>query len=130
MLALTLLIDGLLLSTRRSVLFGAATVSITPAFADTGLGYIDDAGMKSYSSVQRAWEKSATMSDQEKFMAARGATRADTSAPESAKSQKRRAMAGCANKEYRTAAGYDSEASCNSRVMGGDVQFMLDVIDQ
>ena len=39
-------------------------------------------------------------------------------------------MAGCANKDYRFAAGYDSEASCNSRVMGGDVQFMLDVIDQ
>ena len=31
----------------------------TPA---PSLGYIDDAGVRSYSQVQRAWEKSASMS--------------------------------------------------------------------
>ena len=97
----------------------------------TGLGYIDDAGVKSYSQVQRAWEKSATLTEREKYLQARGVLldRPEGAAPESARSQKRRAMAGCHDTQFRQAAGLSTEADCNARVLGGDVQFMLDVMD-
>ena len=40
-------------------------------------------------------------------------------------------MAGCKEVDYRAlAGGVESEAACNSRVLGGDVQFMLDVLDR
>ena len=70
------------------------------------------------------------MSDREKFLAARGALRdADATTPESDKSKKRRAMAGCKEDGFRKQAGYKDEASCNSRVMSGDTAFMLEVMD-
>ncbi|EOD35385.1 hypothetical protein EMIHUDRAFT_98415 [Emiliania huxleyi CCMP1516] len=50
----------------------AAAAAHAGAGADTGLGYVDDAGQVSYSQVQRAWEKAATMTDREKLLAARG----------------------------------------------------------
>ena len=37
-------------------------------------------------------------------------------------------MAACKEPEYRKVAGVDSEASCNARVMAGDVQFILDAL--
>ena len=116
---------------RRSVLAGllASTCFCSAASAQTGLGYIDDAGAKSYSSVQRAWEKSATMTEREKKMAARGVASNVDRATESVKSQKRRSMAGCKDEEYRSNAGYSDEAACNKRVLAGDVTFMLDVMD-
>ena len=43
--------------------------------------------------------------------------------------KKRRAMAGCHDGEFREQAGYKAEADCNARVMGGDVGFILDVMD-
>ena len=98
--------------------------------ADTGLGYVDAAGMRSYSSVQRAWEKSATMSNREIMLAARGAGKANVQdGGETEKSKKRRAMAGCKDATFRAAAGYQDEASCNARVLGGDAAFMLEVMD-
>jgi hypothetical protein len=48
---------------------------------------------------------------------------------ESEKSRKRRAMAGCKDELFWREAQAESEAICNSRVMAGDVQFMLDVLD-
>ena len=116
---------------RALMLFSAPLVAMegaTVAKAETGLGYVDNAGMTSYSSVQRAWEKSATMSQREIALVARGVDpEADLNAL-SDKGRKRAAMAGCKDELFRKAAGYDSEASCNGRVMGGDVQFMIDAM--
>ena len=108
---------------------GAAIAVSAPASADTGLGYVDNAGAASYSQVQRAWEKSATMTERERMLAMRGASKPADLAAESPKSQKRRAMAGCKDDIYRAASGYKDEASCNARVLGGDVNFMLEVME-
>lgn len=102
------------------------------ASRETRLGYKDDLGVKSYSAVQRAWESSNGKTTTEIMMAARGAVKRDPDAPpESERSRKRRAMAACKEEAYRKRTSYasDSEAACNSRVLGGDAQFMLDVLD-
>ena len=101
------------------------------ASRETRLGYKDNLGVKSYSSVQRAWESSEGKTTTEIMMAARGAIKRDPDAPpESERSRKRRAMAGCHEEAYRKLAGaIESEAACNSRVLGGEVQFMLTVLD-
>ena len=98
---------------------------------DTTFGYVDTAGQKSYSQVQKAWEQSADMSQRERMLAMRGAGKPTLSngSEESARSRKRRAMAGCHDGEFREQAGLKTEAECNARVMGGDVQFILDVMD-
>ena len=143
-------------SRRLAVLAGVVVAAPKVEAAEVSLGYVDNAGgvhtcvapchracecsshaygtpfaAKSYSQVQRAWEKSAGMSQREIMMAARGAAKVDASdlSQESDRSRKRRAMAGCKDEMYRKQAGYDAEASCNSKVLAGDVQFMLDVID-
>lgn len=114
---------------RRGFLL-AGLSSVLPASADTGLGYVDDAGASSYSQVQRAWEKSSTMSDVDKFLAGRGASKPPDLSIESPKKQKRRAMAGCSWAAFREEAGYGrDEAACNARVMDGDVSFMLDIMN-
>ena len=94
-------------------------------------GYIDNAGRKSYSQVQRAWEQSADMTQRERMLALRGAGKPDLAngEVESPKKQKRRAMAGCHDEVFREQAGYKVESDCNARVMSGDVQFMLNVMD-
>ena len=118
--------------TRRATLFAPCLVVISqlpsPSLAITSLGYMDDAGVKSYSQVQRAWEKSATMSQREIILAARGVSMGK-SANESEKSKKRRAMGGCHDELFRRRAGYAKEVDCNARVLGGDVSFMLEIID-
>lgn len=38
-------------------------------------------------------------------------------------------MAGCKDELFRKQAGYEQEAACNARVLEGDPQFMLDVLD-
>ena len=102
----------------------------TSAVADTGLGYVDDAGAVSYSQVQRAWEKAAKMSDREKLLAARGVAilPKDPTSGDSERSRKRRAMGGCHDDVFRKEAGCESEAQCNRRVLNGDMQFILDVM--
>ena len=102
------------------------------AARQTQLGYKDDLGVKSYSAVQRAWESSNGKTTTEIMMAARGATKRDADAPpESERSKKRRAMAACHEEGYRKRVGLDTdtEADCNKRVLGGETQFMLDVLD-
>ena len=101
------------------------------AHAETGLGYIDDAGKKSYSSVQRNWEKASTMTQREIMLAAKGVPSKPAGAEESDKAKKRRAMAGCHDEEYRgLALPGAKEAECNARVLSGDLAFMLEVMDQ
>ena len=94
-------------------------------------GYIDNAGRKSYSQVQRAWEQSSDMTQRERVLALRGAGKPDLANGdvESPKKQKRRAMAGCHDEVFREQAGYKVESDCNARVMSGDVQFILSVMD-
>ena len=110
----------------------AAAAAHAGAGADTGLGYVDDAGQVSYSQVQRAWEKAATMTDREKLLAARGVAlsppQGGGAGGESERSRKRRAMAGCHDNLFRRKAGYESEAECNGRVLSGDLRFMLDAM--
>ena len=64
-----------------------------------------------------------------KVLALRGASKPADPASESPKSKKRRAMAGCKDDIFRASSGYKDEASCNARVLGGDVAFMLDIMD-
>ena len=112
---------------RRTLLAAATAPSLSlPCAALASLGYTDAAGAKSYSAVQRAWENQAGMTDVEVRMSLRGAApppAAGEAEPEPRR--KRRAMAACKEPEYRMAAGVDSEASCNARVMAGDVQFIV-----
>ena len=115
---------------RRTLLVVAAAPALSlPCAALASLGYTDAAGAKSYSGVQRAWENQAGMTDVEVRMSLRGAApppAAGEAEPEPRR--KRRAMAACKEPEYRKVAGVDSEASCNARVMAGDVQFILDAL--
>ena len=121
---------------RRAVLL-PATAAVTGALATPGcvaadtalpsLGYVDDAGMVSYSQVQRAWEKAATMSDTEKMLAAKGV--AMPKEGETPRARKRRAMAGCSMDEFRTRAGFGSAADCNTRVLGGELEQILAAMD-
>jgi len=115
--------------TRRALL-GAIAVSGSAAPAKAGFGGYDDAsGSKSYSQVQRAWESSSGKSQREVMMELRGASLGRKQVDETAKSRKRRAMAGCKDDLFRREARAESEASCNSRVLSGEMQFMLDVLD-
>lgn len=82
---------------------------------------------------QTAWkgrlEKAQSMSTDEVFMAARGASNTDQKdGPESDASKKRRAMAGCRNTDFLTKSGVSDTKTCTSRVLGGDFNFMLDVM--
>ena len=114
---------------RRTLLAAAAAPALSlPCAALASLGYTDAAGAKSYSAVQRAGENQAGMTDVEVRMSLRGAApppAAGEAEPEPRRG--RRAMAAC-RAEYRKVAGVDSEASCNARVMDGDVQFILDAM--
>jgi len=112
------------------LLTSASLLPPRPAEASS-LGYADDIGVKSYSQVQRAWENSAGMSQREIMLAARGAGNVKAKGGvESDRSKKRRAMAGCKDELFRRKAGYDKdEAGCNQRVLGGEISFMIEVMD-
>mmetsp|Transcript_7348 Transcript_7348/g.10000 ORF Transcript_7348/g.10000 Transcript_7348/m.10000 type:complete len:252 (-) Transcript_7348:61-816(-) len=82
---------------------------------------------------QTAWkgrlDKAQSMSSQDIFMAARGAGNTELrDIPESDSSKKRRALSGCREGSLRKKAGVSSEKECTARVLGGDLNFMLDVM--
>ena len=119
---------------RRCVLpliAGALACSMPKAViaVESSFGYVDNAGQKSYSQVQRAWEQSADQTQRERLLAMRGAIKLTNGEEESPRKQKRRAMAGCHDEIFREQAGFRVEADCNARVMSGDLQFMLNVMD-
>ena len=127
---------GAVVMHRRCVLpliAGALACSMPKAVTaeDASFGYIDSAGKKSYSQVQRAWEQSADQTQRERLLAMRGAGKPalPNGEEESPRKQKRRAMGGCHDEIFREQAGYRVEADCNARVMSGDVQFMIQVMD-
>ena len=80
-----------------------------------------------YSQVQRAWEKSATLSDTAKALAAKGVAKAREG--ESPKARKRRAMAGCSMDECRKQAGFASAAECTQQVLDGNMSAILQVAE-
>lgn len=82
---------------------------------------------------QTAWgkrlDKAKSMSSEEVFMAAQGAGNVSLKeGEESESSRKRRALAGCRNDAIRQKAGAGDTKACTSRVLGGEVQFMVDVM--
>jgi hypothetical protein len=82
---------------------------------------------------QEAWkgrlDKAQSMSSDEVFMAARGAGNLDLKdGEESAPSKKRRAMAACRDATLLEKAGVRDPKECTTRIMGGEVDFMLKVI--
>ena len=82
---------------------------------------------------QTAWgkrlDKAKSMSSDEVFMAAQGAgNRNLMEGEESDASKKRRALAGCRNDAIRQRAGAGDTKACTARVLGGDFQFVIDVM--
>ena len=82
---------------------------------------------------QTAWgkrlDKAKSMSSDEVFMAAQGAgNRNLMEGEESDASKKRRALAGCRNDAIRQKAGAGDAKACTARVLGGDFQFVIDVM--
>mmetsp|Transcript_23949 Transcript_23949/g.35513 ORF Transcript_23949/g.35513 Transcript_23949/m.35513 type:complete len:181 (+) Transcript_23949:69-611(+) len=79
---------------------------------------------------QTAWkqrlDKASSMSKDEIFNAARGAGNLELKdGEESDPSKKRRAMSACRDSTLRSKAGVNDSKTCNSRVMGGDFDFIL-----
>jgi len=72
-------------------------------------------------------DKASTMSTDEIFNAARGAGNLDlkNGEEESLASKKRRAMSACRNESVRKQSGVKDAKECNSKVIGGDVDFIL-----
>ena len=86
--------------------------------------------------VSEVWgerlKKASQMEGKDIILAARGAKNTEKrEGPESKASKKRRAFAGCRTREYRQMIpGGVSEIDCTVRVNKGDVDFMLNLLDQ
>ena len=75
-------------------------------------------------------EKAKSMSKEDIFLAAQGAGNTELrEGEESEASKKRRAFAGCRNDSFRQKSNTTNEKECTKRVMGGDYQFMVDVMN-
>lgn len=78
---------------------------------------------------QTAWkerlDKASSMSQEEIFSAARGASNRPTDGEESAASRKRRALSTCRSTTARKAANVPDEKECTARVLGGETDFIL-----
>jgi hypothetical protein len=124
---------------RRQVLAAILSAPIlsvsSPANANR---YIMDEETGDYVEVEEAdWQttwkqrvdKAQSMSTDEIIKAARGAGNLERKeGPESDASKKRRAMAGCRDLDLRKQAGLANEKECSARVLGGDIDFMLNVL--
>lgn len=72
-------------------------------------------------------DKASNMSSEDIFNAARGAGNLELKeGEESDASKKRRAMSACRDADIRSKAGVKDAKACNSRVMGGDFDFILE----
>ena len=123
---------------RRSFLArcsGAAVFTLTPV---AQARYVLNEETGDYDEIedddwQTAWgkrlDKAKSMSSEEVFMAAQGAGNVSLKGgEESEASKKRRALAGCRNDAIRQKAGAGDAKACTSRVLGGEVQFMIDAM--
>lgn len=112
--------------------FGATLpLSSMPANAKYVLNEDGDYEEVSEEDWQTAWkqrlDKAQSMSTGEIFNAARGAGNIDLKeGEESDASKKRRAMSACRDGDLRRKAGVKDSKDCNSRVMAGDVNFILE----
>jgi len=82
---------------------------------------------------QTAWksrlDKASAMTTDEIFLAAKGAGNRSNGEPESPAAQKRRALAGCRDKQYLQKSGTQAK-ECTARVLNGEVDFMLKAMDE
>eukprot|EP00978_Attheya_sp_CCMP212_P016272 scaffold42485_cov50-Attheya_sp.AAC.3 len=132
-------------TSRRSILFqswgavvvGTATAfGVSPGVAQASKTLNKESGEweeVEEADWQTAWKdrlsKAQSMSQEEVFMAARGAGNVNLKeGPESDASKKRRAMAGCREESFRKKSNVPNVKECNSRVLQGDTSFMLDVM--
>lgn len=123
------------LSRRNMIISGlvslsTVSLSTTPANAKYVLNDDGDYDEVSEEDWQTAWkqrlDKANSMSKDEIFAAARGAGNRDLmEGEESDASKKRRAMSACRDSGLRSKVGVPDVKACNSRVMGGDVDFIL-----
>ena len=129
------------MSSRRAFLStAAAAAAAIAAPRRAGARYVLNEETGDYDEVQdedwqTAWgqrlDKAKSMSTEDVFLAAQGASNLDAKAgggEESAASQKRRAMAGCRNDRLREQGGGGSVQECTKRVLEGDFQFMIDAM--
>lgn len=137
---------------RRAVLAGGATMFPSLAWADTpdakgeflaaaGLRggpvlnadgeFVDEDGADWKEEWKKRADKASTMTADEILMAARGAGNAQLrEGPESDVSKRRRALAACRDNGLRRKAGAGETPACTKRVLDGEVDFMLKVLDQ
>ena len=124
------------LSRRKMVLSSLASFSaIVSTSSAANARYVLNDETGDYDEVtdedwQTSWkqrlDKANSMSSDEIFAAARGAGNMNLKeGEESEASKKRRAMSACRDSGIRAKAGVDAK-SCNSRVMGGELDFILD----
>jgi hypothetical protein len=126
---------------RRQVLaaiLSAASICSVSSPANAASRYILDEETGDYVTVEEAdWQttwkqrvdKAQSMSTEEIFKAARGAGNLERKeGPESDASKKRRAMSGCRDLDLRKQAGVVNEKECNARVLGEDIDFMINVL--
>mmetsp|Transcript_5485 Transcript_5485/g.11947 ORF Transcript_5485/g.11947 Transcript_5485/m.11947 type:complete len:168 (-) Transcript_5485:164-667(-) len=123
---------------RRTFLSSSAAAFFLalPQIADARYVLNEDTG--EYDEVQdedwqTAWgkrlDKAKSMSTEDVFLAAQGAGNLELKeGEESEASKKRRALAGCRNDGMRKKGGARDAKECTSRVLGGDYQFMVDVM--
>ena len=134
-------VDGLspLVEQRRSFLARcAAGLTLAPQVGVANARFILNEETGDYDEIedddwQTAWgkrlDKAKSMSSDEVFMAAQGAGNVSLrEGEESEASRKRRALAGCRNDAIRQKAGAGDAKACTSRVLGGEVQFMIDAM--
>mmetsp|Transcript_2885 Transcript_2885/g.5334 ORF Transcript_2885/g.5334 Transcript_2885/m.5334 type:complete len:170 (-) Transcript_2885:132-641(-) len=132
------LVNGLSVVPRRAFLISTAAASLVPTVssaANTRLMLNEDGEYVEIEEQdwQTAWNERLTkakgMTPEEVFMAARGAGNTSLKrGPESDASKKRRAMAGCRDATLLNKAGMQDIKDCTARVLGGDVDFMLNVM--
>ena len=123
-------------SSRRALLVSTVTAPFVVMANSANARFIMDNDTGEYIEIeqesdwQTTWkqrlEKAQSMSQDDVFLAARGA--GNVQEQESDASKKRRAMAGCREAKWRDQTNTPDAKECTARVLKGDVSFMLDVM--
>ena len=123
-------------STRRAVLVSTATAPFVVMSNSANARFVMDNDTGEYIEIEKEpdwqttwkqrWEKAQSMSQDDVFLAARGA--GNVQEQESDASKKRRAMAKCRESKWRDLANTPDAKECTARVLQGDVSFILDVM--
>lgn len=141
LVALTSVVSGLATAPlpRRAFLASTAAAVLLPATA-ANARYAMNEETGEYDEVedptwQEAWkgrlDKAQSMSTDDVFMAARGAGNVELrEGEESFSSKKRRAMSACRDPTLIQKSGVRDPKECSARILSGDIDFMLKVMDQ